>query len=517
MTIEEIINDLIGSTEKLTVFCGAGISINSGIPAAIPLLQKILDKLGIDAKDRNKLILPDWKLAMPFEMFFEIFLSNTSEHQILDIFNEGAPSTNHFFICKCFQKKLITEVYTTNFDLLIERAFGHYNQTLNVFRDENSFGEIKKNLTECNLVKVHGSIDNLESIRTTLSTISNRSLSDQRDKVIERIFGSDDHEMKILIFGYSCSDIFDIIPKIEKIFHPKVKVFIVEYDQNIIEKSTVQIEKINLKENENPFKQFSGQRIRVNTDVFIKWIWEKLDNDYVPVVQHKVNWDLHINRWIENFHSEYLKFTVLGQLFYRISDYESALKYHLKALHFNEDNNLRGKGASYANIGLIYHDLKRYEEAIEYHEKAKSIFNEIEFFYGLAAALNNLGYSSIYLDRKSDALLKLKKSLWISRNKKFNENKICESDALCNLGLFYRKYKDYSTSIYYYNLALDIDRQGNKAGEALTLSDMGCVYKLLGDNSKAHNHFLQSNTIAIKMGMQSLLEFTNQEIDLLKK
>lgn len=515
--IDNTINDLSKKEGKLVIFCGAGISINSGLPAAIPILDEVLNKLEIDIEDKDTLIRPDWSLAMPFEMFFETFLENTNEHQVLDIFKDGKPSTNHLLISKCHQHKLLHEVYTTNFDLLIEKAFAANKEDLLVFRDEESFSTVDIASKNCKLIKVHGSIDNIESIRTTLSTITRKSLNKEREKVLDRIFAAEDSGRQILILGYSCSDIFDIVPKIEKVFKPQVTIYLIEHNRYIEEKGSVIIEDISLKKENNPFKNYKGKRIKVNTDSFVQWLWDSIDSDYVKITDFNDNWKKHVEQWIKRFHSRYLKFTIIGQLFYRITNYTLALKYHQKALDTNEDSNKRGEGASYSNMGLIYHDLKEYDKAILNFEKASKLFSEVEnFHYGKAATFTNLGYSYIYLPNKIKALINLKKSLLISRKQEFREKKLCESDALCNLGLLYEKSGEYENAIYYYSLTLDIDKQGNKSGEAQTLSDMGRVYKLKGNLKESLRLFKASNEIAFKVGIQSLLVYTSQQIDEIK-
>ena len=515
--IDDTLNELSKKDGKLVIFCGAGISINSGLPAAIPILDEVLNRLEIDFEDKDTLIHSDWTLAMPFEMFFETFLENTNEHQVLDIFKDGNPSTNHLLISKCHHHKLLDEVYTTNFDLLIEKAFALSKEDLLVFRNEESFATVDIVSNNCKLIKVHGSIDNIESIRTTLSTITKKSLTKERQKVIDRIFATQDSDKRILILGYSCSDIFDIIPKIEKVFNPQVNIYLIDHNKLIEKKDSVIIEDISLKQDNNPFKNYKGKRIKVNTDSFVKWLWDKIDSDYAITIDFNDNWKKHVEEWIKGFHSHYLKFTIIGQLFYRITNYTLALKYHQKALDANEDSNKRGEGASYSNMGLIYHDLKEYDKAIVNFEKASKLFSQIEnFHYGKAATFTNLGYSYIYMSNKIRAIVNLKKSLLISRKQEFREKKLCESDALCNLGLLYEMESEYENAIYYYSLTLDIDKQGNKSGEAQTLSDMGRVYKLKGNLKESLRLFKASNEIAFKIGIQSLLVYTNQQIDEIK-
>lgn len=512
--IDEIINELSIKDNGLVIFCGAGISINSGLPAAIPLIDEVLNQLEIDTSDKLQLIHPDWSLAMPFEMFIEIFLGNTDEHQILEIFNDGSPSTNHFFISKCHSVKILNEVYTTNFDLLIEQAFNVNKKGILTFKTEESFSSIEFSTEKCKLIKIHGSIDDIESIRTTLSTITKKSLTQEREKVINRIFSEAGSNKRILILGYSCSDIFDIVPRIEKIYNPQVRIYFIEHCRLINKKEEVIIEEILQKEENNPFKKYKGKRIKVNTDSFVKWFWKTIDKDYAYISQINDNWKIHINNWIKGFHSEYLKATIIGQLFFRVSNFDLALKYHQRALTINNGKSKRGEGASYSNIGLIYHSKKEYDKAIENFKKASTIFNDIEnFFFGQAAAYTNLGYTYIYKYNKIQAIINLKKSLLLSRREDFREKRLCEADALSCLGLLYEKQGNLNDSLYYYSLTLEIDKEGNKSGEAQTLSDMARVYRLSGRLKKSLQLFKAANEIARKLGMQTLISYTQEQIE----
>ncbi len=513
-SIDDIVVSLSKSKENLLLFCGAGISINSGIPSAIPLLENLLDCLQIEKLDKAKLIKENTTLAMPFEAFCEVFLENSTEQQFLNIFTNGEPNTTHFFLEKCYNKKILKEIYTTNFDLLIEKAFALNKSQLKVFSNEDSFQDVNSFFDGCKLIKVHGSIDELESLRTTVAKIANRKLSSARDKIIEKAFNSTEKNTKVLIIGYSCSDIFDIIPKIEKIFNPKSQVFLLEHDGEIINQSDVILEKISIKAINNPFVGYSGIRIKVNTDYFIKWFWEKIDIDYKYTQPELKDWKHYITEWSDSFKEEYTKSSIIGQLFYQISDYSNALKYHQKA--FNTSKSARGKGASLSNIGLINHDLKQYTLALENHMKANSLFLSISFLYGIAASFTNMGYAYIYIPDKIKAILNLKKSLRISRKNSFRENKKCESDALCNLGLLYEKNGEYANALYYYFETLEIDKLGNKLGEAQSFSDIGRVFLLLKNNKKSLFYFKKSFDIATKLGTVSLIKYSETQITYIK-
>ncbi|HTD42306.1 MAG TPA: SIR2 family protein, partial [Mucilaginibacter sp.] len=230
--LSQIISELARPDEKFIIFCGAGISANSGVPLAIPFLSKILDGFRITKKDKVKLIFRDNRLAMPFELFFDVFLKNPADYALLDVFKIGGPNTNHLFIAECALSGKCDEVYTTNFDTHIETAFKLKHQKLKGYAREDQFQAAIADIQSPKLIKLHGSIDDVSSIRTTLSSIAKRSLSDERKTIIDHLFLRAEHT-RMLILGYSCSDYFDIVDRIENIRGSAVRIYFIDHYRDI--------------------------------------------------------------------------------------------------------------------------------------------------------------------------------------------------------------------------------------------------------------------------------------------
>ncbi|HYD90247.1 MAG TPA: SIR2 family protein, partial [Flavobacterium sp.] len=327
-TIDEILYQIINTNEQhLFVFAGAGISINSGLPAAVPLLRKILRSLKLDSEDEAKLLLPNRKLAMPFEMFFDIFLKHERNFRLLDIFGKGEPNTFHYFISKCVASGRTSEVYTTNFDLLIEKAFNEEALAYSVFRDEVAFQNLKIETSPNKLVKLHGSYDQIPSIRTTLFSIANKNLAEQRDFAITRLFSMNSSAL-LLMLGYSCSDVFDVMPAIEGVTDPQITIVLVEHTPAFNSKDTCMIQAIQEPSVNNSFVRYRGFRVFCETESFVKWLWELMDDDYRETEKAPDLWSDSIEHTITSQNVDYSKYTILGRLFYNINDYDTALKYY---------------------------------------------------------------------------------------------------------------------------------------------------------------------------------------------
>jgi len=113
---------------------------------------------------------------------------------------------------------------TTNFDSKIEEALkksfvdrnerGKEGIDFEVFSKESDFLNFLKTKPLGKkipmIMKVHGTVEDKESIRATLESVSKRELREARTQILRHFFQESEHD--ILILGYSLSDEFDINP-----------------------------------------------------------------------------------------------------------------------------------------------------------------------------------------------------------------------------------------------------------------------------------------------------------------
>lgn len=201
---------------ELALFCGAGVSRNSGLPLARELAWSLLERLFGGENDGHAHTIMSSRL--PFEALMEVISTHSDISYLLDIFSEGRPNINHILIARLARHGYLNTIVTTNFDTLIERAlqveFGDDNH-FQVYCDETQFVRIGGGGSGDDTVKIfkiHGSAGNRESVRTTLKMVASRHLSEKRMNVVKHAFCSGNHK-KILVLGYSCSDWFDIVPR----------------------------------------------------------------------------------------------------------------------------------------------------------------------------------------------------------------------------------------------------------------------------------------------------------------
>ena len=469
----------------LAVFCGAGISKNSGLPLANELKQYILEKLSVNKEDMKEIMSSN----LPFEAFIEIISENTDISKIFQIFEKGEPNINHMIIARLSNIGYIKTVFTTNFDLLIEKALEKEglkkDRDFKVYCDEHQFSEIDFEETDDKMIKIykiHGSIDNIDSIRTTLKMVASRILYDKRMIGIRHLFSTGNHK-KVLILGYSCSDEFDITPQIKSIKENQKEIIFVDHCNEGGE-----IEDVRIKEQKNPFKTFPGKRIKCNTDHFIRDLWASFKDivgEYKPV-ESKVEWEIAVDNWAMML-SEEPKYFIVGSILYNISNFKKAIEYSEKALEINKTTGDKaGELRCYANIGIAYDGLGDFGSVIKYNEKAleiaKAIGNKVEeakCYAGLGAAYGVL--------RDAERVIKYhEKALEIAKEigNKAEEAKFYR--CYIGLGSAYDSLGDFRKAIDYYEKALQIGKaMGDKAGEAACYGNLGNTQNNLQNFKKA--------------------------------
>lgn len=473
---------------EFSIFCGAGISKNSGLPLANELKQYILEKLLINRNDINEI----FDSNLPFEGFIEAIMTKTNVSKILDLFKYGEPNTNHVFIAKLAKYGYLKTIFTTNFDLLIEKALENEklkrNKDFKVYSSEEEFPEIDlDNINIISIFKIHGSIDNENSIRTTLKAVASKSLSDKRKKIINYMLSKSEIYKTLLIFGYSCSDIFDITPQIQSLKEHRKEIILVEHN----EKEKI-IEDISKNNGNNPFKQYLGKRIKWDTNKFIKSLWNSLLHkigNYKSETSN-IEWNENINDWAKDL-KRYKSFGIAGSLFNNISSFNKAIKYYHKSLGIaKESRDKMGESECYKGLGDVYQNLGMDKERIENYAKSTQIAKDI------GDEIRKLGYIkkhnqiiNVYQDKHileiCDNLTQIDKMMEEHKESLMTDN---ETERLHKT----IKKLEYSLET--------VKKFGYKKEEAACYVSLGEVYYNLKNIYKAIEHFKKALNIAIDIG-----------------
>lgn len=533
---------------ELIVFCGAGISFNSGIPLVYEIKKNVLKQLALGDKEINSIV----EFPMPFESFMESLIDRCKTDLLFDVFESSHPNTNHYFLAHLAKLGYLKIIITTNFDTLIEQALEKMNVPYLKYYNEYDFDKIPQNNNSLLLIKLHGCISDRNNMAITIKRVAQQKLVFQRMQALNTAFSNKSNKA-LLIMGYSCSDIFDIIPAIITNEGKKnISVYLIEH---VSKDAKANYNPIAQKQNSNPFKEYNGYRLYINTDEFIKTMWSIFKLSNYNLVAPYSGWMNIILRWgeeIKNTEEAYFVEFLSGLLLFNIDDYPNSIQHIIQCYENTKNANLRiescyalGKayrelggnlsqseyylnktielsheidlnemrGKALNSLGIVNWDKKEYQESIECYDKALSIaksINDIDLqskcIGNKAIVLKDIGGD----DNWKTALSLHEVSLQLSES---IGDKKSEGRTKGNIGRVYSAMGDYKMAIKYYNEALDIaNNLSDLRHMAIWHENIGSEYISIDNNlsvehlSKAKEIFLHINNLIYAERCQQYLD-----------
>lgn len=489
-TIENTLNLL--KEGQISVFCGAGISYNSGLPVVYQFIEAVLRKF--ELTDQEKEIIHN--SGYPFEAFFEMLQIECDTDELLKIFGQGNYNTNHLLLAWLIKNKLIRNIITTNFDKLIEQACKSLrlleNIDYEVFHTEESFAAIDWASERVNLIKIHGCASDFKSMAINMQMVANRTDSVNKNAVISGFFDKK-FNPSILILGYSCSDVFDISPAIESLREDTGQIVLLEHVFNPVEQRE---EGIGVRDDKNPFKRFTdGKRIFCQTDLFIEHMWDIYKFGRYEYIKHPTtDWQGNINRWYSGVvkdNTEGFKHHICARLFYNLGKYDESEQHYNRGIAIAYSlGKYRTVASEIGNLAMNYNALGRYEKAKQGILTSLEMYQRIGDTQGELSRLQTLGNIYRNLGEYIQAEASLISSLKLART-------IGESFDICtglgNLALVYNLTGDYSKAIMAAEEGMSIAHKlGVKQSEASQLSTLGVAYFSLGNADKGINCLTES-------------------------
>ncbi len=521
------------------IFCGAGISRDSGFPVVNDLVPYVLLTLctGLDeilsiwvslktianAKQRQhklqQIIAKKMKVSpevidkiingLPFEAFMETLRDTSKIDALFEIYDAEAyeprvePNTNHMMLARLVATGKVRTIVTTNFDRLIEKSLEQQGKLAGLDYDviyrEEDFERIDWVQDRCRLIKIHGSIDDKQAMAITLSQVARQELSVARAAIIRQVFRLGDHQ-EVLILGYSCSDVFDLSPQIEALTDNLKKVCLVQHSDS------PKIENIRKQEQKNPFKAFDNStRLFINTGDLVEALWKvtlKATYEDHKTLKTTANWKSRVQAWYVDSvhtHSGAIKDIILGLILDIICEWRAAIGLYERVLTYvrgHVDGQL--ERIALGNMGVAYRNLGEYGRAIKFNERSLEISRRIGDVKGEGKILGNMGNTYRNLGEYHKALEFHEKALEISRRIGDVHG---EGSDLGNIGNAYCDLGEYRKAIEFYEQALEIFRRvGNVRGECNTLSNIGNAYQDLGEYRKAIGFYKQHLEITRQIG-----------------
>jgi tetratricopeptide (TPR) repeat protein len=483
------------SNETYGIFVGAGISYNSGIPTVPMLTKSILENLPLSKEDTNLFL----NHKHPFESFIQIIKSNVSIDNLLDVFTIGKPNHTHRFIAKLAKKGYLKIIITTNFDTLLEQALEDEGVKFKKIFSTQQLEKFRYHEGNLTLLKIHGSIEDTKSLGVILERITTKTNLVAVRNALRKFFFMGSHN-SIVFLGYSCSDLFDIGPEVEKSFSSLKQINFIQHANRTI--------KINSISSMNPFEKYRrGQVVQVNTDILIKYAWKiNFSEKYCQFKSRSNKWMSIINKWattsiLKNNQLDGL--IICGRLMTFIGYYDLGLKYYKSAFLVAMDNSLiekLGKIASYS--GQVYRHLGDYEKAIKCFDDALKYWKKINPD-NYARALSELGSTYRLQGDYKKAIELQRKSLRIFK-KTSNFKEI--QDCLIILGNVYLDSEKDLLALKYYQKAQYISpKVSNKQSEAILLNSLAAVCIKLNKLPLAIRYLKKALGISLNLGIPRII------------
>lgn len=382
-------------------FVGAAISIKkpSNLPNAYCWKRSVFEALCNDFENFNELskkYFPSkWdenkdKLAqnmyelMP-EVAFQIIQDIIGDYTLnsLGFFDIGKPNLNHKFLAKMleYNSKLYHEsaIITTNFDHLLEDAMREIGLKESVdfvvHRNEDVFYIVHNKI---NVFKLHGSIDDKESIKATLRSIGLR-LPDNKSRAFKNII----ENFPVFFIGYSGYDL-DIFPVIMDSACKDIY-WLLKPDSKTKIQSTEIIQK------------FNAKIIRADLNVIFENIGKKFDfwnvKDKDEDNKNHRNPDFikdYLKKWCDKIHP-CDKFHIIGNVMRHVGELEDATELLLKAVDLSKDMDYHKRVQLYNDLGGVYANRNDWDKALESYEMSLVISEDNNYKLGIGITKSNIG------------------------------------------------------------------------------------------------------------------------------
>jgi len=497
--LEDLSKSLIRS--EVAFFVGAGLSYHSGLPLVSQLIPSILEELKVSEKQAEQIKMGN----LPFEAFVEALLRGGPIDALIELFLEGRPNRNHILLARLAKMGVVRTICTTNFDLLIERALETegLKRSLDfevIFNEGDFQNHCLNSDTIIRIFKIHGSAEEPESVVTTLRRIASRSLSASRNRVIEYVFSRGPHQ-QVLVFGYSCSDIFDIVPQIAAIRESQKNVLMIEHMANSyrsrMHDSDIVVTK--MLHGKGPFLNFPGGTLVFDTDMFIQSIWERVIPQHWPTVEAPAfAWQDYINTWGLN-QPEVAKQYIIGNLLRHTGNYLDAvpvLEGAIKSSKRTQDHSLQSK--LYGNLGTCFRALaeyrraqKAFQDGLDIANKANDIAKQGQFLGDLGSVYRSLGQYKKALEYQRKALLLVRKV----------GNTELVAIIHANIGNTFHMLGRYREAVNHHRKAAKgASEFGDKRTEALTQGNLGAALLMIGNTEGAKISFETAIELAKDLG-----------------
>ncbi|MGD9929275.1 MAG: tetratricopeptide repeat protein [Mangrovibacterium sp.] len=186
----------------------------------------------------------------------------------------------------------------------------------------------------------------------------------------------------------------------------------------------------------------------------------------------------------------------IGLVHYFRGEYDLALEKQIEALkNLEKTDELQELAHVYSNIGMVYSRLSDYRVAIVNYRKASVINQQINDLYSVAVNFNGMGVGYYNLGMLDSA--KVNYGIALDYFKQIDDRKRV-AIGLNNIANIYVDEGDsLQKALDYYEQAFHVfDELNDVRNKTFVMEGLGCVYRAMGDNSKALELFKEGLEVA---------------------
>jgi len=555
---------LLSIPRRVAILAGSGISIASGLPSGMEFNAQLISALSRNLSSRRDLahclITKDQTTGVRFEQIIECLSVCTPDWtDVFDIFDGLVfPNELHRWAATALAKG--SAVFTTNFDSLIEAAFGSLRaqgaRPLRAVFEEGVSGSAETSFDDCLrspytpcLYKLHGSIRRLvatnsneltlkatdrSSIRAILTRIGDRTARFGLPPASSAVFTNQLRNRLLLVLGYSGLDDFDVLPTLSAhagdlkgviwIAHrnqpaalsrsnlsiPKalrlalkrasVPMFVIKGCTHEI----VQLPKMDLpnqlRTTSKPIKDIFPwlcQIDRPERELLIGMIFEAANDPRHALISYQNAVQLSLRGRSYGLLS--IARRRVANVLASQSEYRkafAAIKVSIKADRSRDQNALAD---DYSLASDIYWRRGRYDVALKFATDAYRIHRRLPSAEGAANDLTRMANVHWMKGALNDAA-RLERAA-IRTNRRLNR-KLEVARGLITLGSILRSKARYDEALTALQEAKDLHSTlRDEIGLASTLNNLGSVYLDMGDLTTARRYYVQARDLNEKLGV----------------
>jgi tetratricopeptide (TPR) repeat protein len=503
---EEFLKEIVSlfRESRLNVFCGAGIS--SAPPSNLPLANEL--KLNIVTRlvghERSQMLANQLD-KIPLELVIEIIDENSSRFipALARLFHGTQPNRNHLFLARLMAMAHLQTVMTTNFDTMLEKAIGGQS-TLNfmVYSTEDAFSSIKLNdLSLPSIIKIHGTADDVASIRSTVQEIAMPGKSEARKNAISLFF--QETQKSILVLGYGAGDEFDINPSLRSLtsLSREAKIYFVKHQARDI---------FEMRPLADPFSNFNGASILCNTDRLITELKAELlsERDSAEATGAE-KWQQFLDEWDAEI-SNPNRLVLAAEVFGQIGELQSARQCYLESLEKWSDDLNRMK--TLINLGDVEERMGLFQEAEPHFKAPFEIAEKLGNENAKAVIFQHLGQLAYQREDYSAAMVLTRQGEAIFERQSQESTKgVSAVNHQLGMILSAMGFGSKAEQRLQKSIQMSIEL-GDLNGQATSLAQLGLTYTLQKKFDDALGAFAQARSILAKLGKTDIISRIDHDI-----